>query len=144
MTKGLIVHSVIVNKEGKILLIKRSKLNDVLSGYWDIPGGTLEDGEDPVMGAIRETKEETGLDIKKLKLFFYTSNIDIKKNKQFVRLIFFTKIDSNLKKIILNPREHSDYQWFDLNKVSKWPIVNYLLPCLAELKKGPLAKNRIL
>lgn len=36
------------------MILQRSKKNDVLPEYWDVPGGTLEDGEDPEVGAIRE------------------------------------------------------------------------------------------
>lgn len=47
MQKSLIVHTAIENEEGSILILQRSKENDVLPEYWDIPGGTLEDGENP-------------------------------------------------------------------------------------------------
>ena len=36
-------------------------------GYYDIPGGKIEDGELPEQTAIREMKEETGIDIRNLK-----------------------------------------------------------------------------
>ena len=80
MQKGLIVHTLITNDKGEILILQRSKTDDVLPEYWDIPGGTLEDGEDPLVGAMREVKEETGIDIINPKLFFQKSNVDIKKN----------------------------------------------------------------
>lgn len=50
---ALIVH----NK--KILLVNHNKLKS-----WLPPGGHLEENEMPHEGAIREAKEETGLDIK--------------------------------------------------------------------------------
>ena len=53
----------IINDKGEILILQRSETDKVLPGYWDIPGGTLNDGEDPIAGVIRETKEETGFDI---------------------------------------------------------------------------------
>ena len=36
-------------------------------GYYDIPGGKIEEGESPEQTAIREMKEETGLDVRNLK-----------------------------------------------------------------------------
>lgn len=36
-------------------------------GYYDIPGGKIEEGEIPEQTAIREMKEETGLDVKNVK-----------------------------------------------------------------------------
>ncbi len=45
-------------KDGKIFLIKHKKL-----GGWLAPGGHVDEGETPDATAIREAKEETGLDI---------------------------------------------------------------------------------
>lgn len=44
-----------------VLLIKRT--NSPHAGKWALPGGVLEAGEPPVVGAARELKEETGLSI---------------------------------------------------------------------------------
>ncbi len=45
-------------------------------GKYDFIGGFLDYGEDPLDGAVRETKEETGLDIKKSDLHFLGIWID--------------------------------------------------------------------
>jgi 8-oxo-dGTP diphosphatase len=37
-------------------------------GVWYIPGGLVERGEDPRAGAIRETREETGLELDDVRL----------------------------------------------------------------------------
>jgi ADP-ribose pyrophosphatase YjhB (NUDIX family) len=57
---------VFVLKENKVLLVRRAV--EPFKGQWDIPGGFLEKGEDPVEGAIREVREETGFNIKIAKI----------------------------------------------------------------------------
>lgn len=51
------VNVVVANGAGEILLIKRSD-ND----NWALPGGGIDLGESVTQAAVRETKEETGID----------------------------------------------------------------------------------
>jgi ADP-ribose pyrophosphatase YjhB (NUDIX family) len=51
------VNVVVTNGEGKILLIRRTD-ND----NWALPGGGVDIGESLPQAAIRETREETGVD----------------------------------------------------------------------------------
>lgn len=50
--------ALIVDAHGAILMQRRSD-----SGNWSLPGGTMEIGETLEQCVVRETKEETGLDI---------------------------------------------------------------------------------
>ena len=50
-----------VEQDGLVLLIQRAI--EPYQGAWDIPGGFLEEWEHPATGAIREVREETGLEI---------------------------------------------------------------------------------
>jgi ADP-ribose pyrophosphatase len=58
-----------VTGKGKILL-ERSYRPDVNSFVYEIPAGTLEKGEDPRRGAIRELEEETGYVADKMQFLF--------------------------------------------------------------------------
>ncbi len=49
--------------DGKVLCIKYKKEN---IGYIDIPGGKIEDGETSMEAAIREVREETGIEVNNL------------------------------------------------------------------------------
>lgn len=51
----------LLERDGRVLLGRRA--HEPRRGHWDIPGGFLEDGEDPVAGLRREFREETGLEI---------------------------------------------------------------------------------
>ena len=54
---------VILDAEGRVLLQKRDDFET-----WGIPGGRVEIGEDVKTAAIREVKEETGLDVELVRL----------------------------------------------------------------------------
>jgi len=59
------VGALIFNRD-KILLIERGK--EPMKGQWSLPGGALETGETLEQGIIREVREETGLEVKPLKV----------------------------------------------------------------------------
>lgn len=56
------VSTIIVNEQNQVLLGKRAMEPSL--GKWDVIGGFLELGESPELGALREAKEEAGVDIK--------------------------------------------------------------------------------
>jgi 8-oxo-dGTP diphosphatase len=68
------VGAVIVHAD-KIVLIKRG--NEPSRGKWTIPGGLVELAESPEQAVIRETKEETGLDVENPTLIDVVSNVDL-------------------------------------------------------------------
>jgi ADP-ribose pyrophosphatase YjhB (NUDIX family) len=61
MSVLVIVGSLIV-KDNKFVLVQESLPS--VYGKWNFPGGHLEENESIIQGAVREAKEETGLDIK--------------------------------------------------------------------------------
>ena len=58
----IVACTAITNKDGKILLIRRSRAS-TFPGEWEQGGGHIEPGETPQAAAIREAKEETGLKV---------------------------------------------------------------------------------
>ena len=58
----IVVSIALVNNENEILLSKRPEKKH-LSGFWEFPGGKVEEGETPEKALIREVKEELNIDI---------------------------------------------------------------------------------
>ncbi len=57
-----VVHVLVFNTRGELLLQKRSMEKDVAPGKWDTSvGGHLSPGEDLAAGALREMEEELGI-----------------------------------------------------------------------------------
>lgn len=91
--------------KNKIVLVKRRDIP-----IWVIPGGGIERGETPEKAAVRETKEESGFDIKIIrKVAEYTHIGSHKKNHLFQAVIIGgeARINSEAKEVRL----------FDLDKL---------------------------
>jgi 8-oxo-dGTP diphosphatase len=85
----LTVDPIIITDDKKIILIKR--VFDPYKDYWALPGGIVEYGETVEEAAIREAKEETGLDIKIEKLIGVYSDPDRDPRGHFVSVCFLCK-----------------------------------------------------
>ncbi|MCS7098334.1 MAG: NUDIX hydrolase [Candidatus Methanomethyliaceae archaeon] len=116
--RPIIGAGILVIDNGKVLLIKRG--NDPNKGLWSIPGGMVRLGESPEEAAIREFKEETGLDaiIEDLLGVF---NVVIRDDKGKIKY-HYVVIDY-LGKVIggmLKPgSDVLDAKWFEINELSK-------------------------
>lgn len=55
--------AIIFNPEGSVLLCHRRDMD-----VWNLPGGHVEEGELPPEAVIRETREETGLEVEIVRL----------------------------------------------------------------------------
>jgi 8-oxo-dGTP diphosphatase len=53
--------AVVRDEHRRVLLVLRA--NEPGRGLWSLPGGRLEPGEDARAAAVREVREETGLDV---------------------------------------------------------------------------------
>lgn len=49
--------------DGKLLLAERAHPPE-LAGYWELPGGKVEPGEEPRAALARELREELGIDVR--------------------------------------------------------------------------------
>lgn len=110
----------ILRKDGKILLGQRhfdaEKADSELhgEGTWTMPGGKLEYGETFEEGAIREVKEETGLDIVNPKVI----SVHNSKNEHahFVTIGILAE-DFVGEPAVMEPDEIVKWEWFDMTKL---------------------------
>lgn len=121
-TQVFVVVGTIIEKDGKILLVKEEKTVD--KGKWNLPAGWLDVSENPIDGAKREAKEETGLDVKIIGFLGVYSLVryDLQKVDGFVRhpvkLIFIGKIIAGSTKDHLIS-EISETKWYSLDEIEK-------------------------
>lgn len=84
-------YALIIN-DNHILLCKLAKLLPEHRGEWTLPGGGMDFGEHPEETVIRETKEETGVDVFPSQILgvdtFRQDNLETKKKWHSVRIIY--------------------------------------------------------
>ncbi len=81
--------SVVAVEDSKILLVKHRKGSQQ---YWVLPGGRLEYGETFVDCAVRELKEETGLEIEVERFIFLSEAIAPDRSRHIVNIYVKAKI----------------------------------------------------
>ncbi|EFX39281.1 hydrolase, NUDIX family [Streptococcus parasanguinis ATCC 903] len=138
MTIKLIAHT-LIEKDGKYLLIKRSKIKrglpNVYPSYWDIPGGSVEENELPREAALREAMEEVNQKLRINKIIHEDSQFDASKDTVFTRLVYAGEILEE-RDFILDPEEHTDFIWISsLKDIESNLVVPYLLEILADKSK---------
>ena len=108
----------LVIQEKNTLLMLRRSAHKGSPGYWELPGGSLESGEDVFSGARRELKEETGRTISKflslLDTLEFTTMSRRKKCRQYI-----LSVTTNQDTVVLNPQEHDQFAWFNKTEISK-------------------------
>lgn len=105
-------------QNNELLLLQRRR-NDVHKPKeWDIPGGRLDLGEDPIEGLKRETFEETGFHVEQklpLQIQHFTRD-----NGQKITMIIFLCVTRETKPKL--SEEHQSYKWLDLaSELSEFP-----------------------
>ena len=75
-------------KDGKVLVIQRSNALKDFPGWYMLPGGKQEKYETPEEAAIRETREETGVNVHKAHLRVIATHVHEYKKKVYLVYIF--------------------------------------------------------
>ena len=122
----------IILKGNKILLTKRNR--NPYKNTWAIPAGFIAFGEHPEETLCRELKEETGLTVKKAKLFKIIQNEDDPRSPG--HFSFFYKVSVSGKKLNSDQEENADLEWFPIKKppIIGWKSHKQILKLLQQRK----------
>jgi 8-oxo-dGTP pyrophosphatase MutT (NUDIX family) len=123
-----------------LLMFKRSETKKKFPGFWSIPGGHIDEGEDPLAAAIREVKEETGVLISpadiKLKVVAMHHHLD--RGEMYVAFAFVTQL--KLEPTVLTSSEEGTSHWVKtsdaMNMENVFPPIRYYFNHVLENKPG--------
>jgi 8-oxo-dGTP diphosphatase len=104
---GVTSRAIVLNDAGQMLIVRRSATDPFFAGMWDLPGGRVEANETVEAAAIRETKEEVGIDLRAPKLLFATSDMRQEVAKTW---LFYVEYLTGDVPITLS-HEHDEYRW---------------------------------
>lgn len=116
-------HVWFINSKNEILLQHRSKEMENYPNCWDISSaGHISSGEDAVTGALREVKEELGLDISKdeLKMIGETKQQAVLNNGTYIdnefNNVYLVKKNLDIAKLIKQDEEVQALKWVPIQE----------------------------
>jgi 8-oxo-dGTP diphosphatase len=122
----------LVFKEGKLLLAKRAS-DGLAGGLYAGPGGHIEFGETPEEAAVRETSEETGIEIQNVRTVGVMTLL-CWPGKHYIGIELAADWVSGEPQN-LEPDKHGPWAWYDLNALPE-PLIQGDHECLEAMKTG--------
>jgi ADP-ribose pyrophosphatase YjhB (NUDIX family) len=130
---------ILLVRDKRLLLIKRKYNPD--AGYWSIPGGHLDLGEEVEKAAEREAFEETGFKVKVTKLAGIIDKImydDVRKIEfHYVLLNFFVEqIEGDYNQAPIPDDDALDARFVPFDELKEYKLTLSLIKLLKQLKIG--------
>ncbi len=125
--------------KGKFLLMKRADDDTFFPGFWEIPGGKLEYGENPMRGAEREIEEEAGINVdvgEPLSVMGYEHLI---RGIQYIQINYLC-LPVGEPKVKLS-HEHSDFAWITFEDLKNYNISPKMIEMISNLASHKLVKD---
>ena len=105
-----VVCAVITNSEGKIFAARRAE-GKSFEGYWEFPGGKVEEGEEADQALARELEEELGLSL----MIGASIHKLAWENKSGAFELEAFHVNDSLEK--LNLQDHDSHAWFTVDEL---------------------------
>jgi 8-oxo-dGTP diphosphatase len=119
---------VVLFKDDKVLILRRSKTDNWMPGHYGLPGGKVEPNETITDALSRECKEEVSINVLP-KDFIFLSKVSNENEHAF---FYATKFSGEPKLDF----EHDDFQWVKPKELSNYKIV----PDLIDIVNAALEK----
>lgn len=117
----LAAHAAITDRRGRLLLLRRPETSARNPGRWELPGGRLNPGEGIARALVRETKEETGLDVVPGRLLGAGAQ-EIAGRRVVHMVLAITDVGGD----VTLSAEHDAHRWVTPNGLSRLPLSDWM------------------
>lgn len=127
----------IINSKGELLVLLRSRIDDIQEGKWCLPGGHVDAGENILHAAVREVQEETGLTLDLHKVEFVKNIITTDADLNY----FIASYDGEAT-VYLDNDEHINYEWIPTSRIVEKEFLFDLKSTLCDLFALPFETTK--
>ena len=130
----LVVVAFLIERDGRLLMLRRSATRDHAPGEWEPGSGRVESGETPQAAVHREAREETGLEVeivRALDAFHYYRGAE---RVEAIGIAFHCRAGAG--EVRLSP-EHDAAEWVPFDRVLAMGVSEPLRTTLAKLVTLP-------
>ena len=120
---------IIERKDGLIAVFNKEEKNE-----YKLPGGGIDEGEEPEQAFIRECLEETGCEIDDINFWWITKELKSLDNFQQVSYVFSAKVIKDTGKLNLTEKEKDEGA--KLLWLSPEEALEKIVKCSTELKES--------
>jgi len=133
---GVGIGVMVRNEKGEFLLGFRTKNSRNEPGKWTFPGGCLEFGETWENCAVREAKEEAGIEVEPIKIIRVINHILKEEEQHWFNPIIEARIVKGSPAPV-EPHKMSKWQWFSLENMPENITIN-LVEFFSDIKSGKI------
>ena len=111
-----VAKAIILDSASSFLLLRRADTHPVLAGFFDLPGGGIQENEEPGAAVIREVREETGiqLSIDRIKILYTTTQL--LHGRSYPTILYVAYVPEVAPKAVIS-WEHKSYEWAPLERL---------------------------
>lgn len=121
----------VILDQNKILLLKRKRQPE--SNHWGIPGGKIDWMEKIEDAVIRESLEETGLQLTCLSLLTNVNHFDVERDEHWLAGVYLAS-SYHGHAHLQEPEKHAELGWFPLEQLPQ-PLTQATVQAIAALQK---------
>ena len=111
----LVVHIWAVDKKGNVLIQRRSEEKPLMPGEWAATGGAAIAGESSLAAAVRELREEMGIEKREQELKKITRMV----RRNSLLDIYITETDLSGEQLKLQKGEVAEAKWITLDELKR-------------------------